>query len=139
MIRHFNVDNIDYINFIPRSKSEYEWYPALPRKTFLYFFTDYKAVEAGWSDSARGSRVSEIWLKRHGYIYVSPTKGNIVDYDGGDLKVTPNGSWDNKSYVYVRTKETDHSRYFDNDENALTWIDDLKSMTKSKFSIIERD
>lgn len=128
---HFNVDNIDYIQFIPRRVSDYKWYPALPRVTFLHFFTKYPSVGAGWSDSPRGKRVSESYLKKYDYIYNSDN----ID-DGNDLKVTPNGSWYKKSYVYVRTRKDGYSKHFDSDENALTWIDDVKSMAKSKFSVI---
>ena len=135
METHFNTENIDYIKFYPRHESDYKWYPPLPKtKVFSGLITDEPAIEGGWARNERRERVTPDYLVRDNQIYIYP--------EGDELFETyhPSGRWNNKAYVYVRTKQTDHGRYFETDEEAEAWIKELEQMSRAEFAvIIKRD
>lgn len=131
---HFNTENIDYIKFYPRHKSDYVWYPPLPKKNFFFgLLTDYPAIDGGWARGKRRERVSPEYLLSNNNIYVPNEETKTI------REYHPSGSWDKRAYVYVRTKQTDHGRYFDTDEEAEAWIDELEGMSKAEFAVIKKE
>jgi len=131
METHFNTENIDYIKFYPRHKSDYRWYPPIPKKTFFFgLLTDYPALEGGWASDERDRRVKPEYLVQNNQIYIHPEGDNSFE------PYHPSGRWEKKAYVYIRTKQTDHGRYFETDDEAEAWIKELEKMSGAEFAVI---
>ena len=128
METHINTDKIDYIEFTPMG-DKHIWYPEYPcLYTFFGLIKTHKKLEAGWSNGD-GGRYSVRALKSHEYIFINP------DIPENDIDYPRNGYWLSKAKVYIRTKVTGHTTYFDSDEEAKVWIELITSMSNAEFAV----
>jgi len=129
METHINTDKIDYIKFTPMG-DKHTWYPEYPCVyTFFGLIETRKKLEAGWSNDDYRHRYSVSTLKSYKYIFINP------DIPENDIDYPRNGYWLKKANVYVRTKVTGHTTYFDSDEEAKAWIELITSMSNAEFAV----
>jgi hypothetical protein len=124
-----NVDLISTIQFRSRTPSTYLWREETPEVRGFFNRVKTKTIPAGWYDSSysEGSYWSKVTLSTNELLskYIS------LDYD------PDKGEIYNKPVVIVNLghKQSITERFKTNEE-ATTWIENLKSLTKITFDVI---
>jgi hypothetical protein len=124
---HFDVNEIIGIKLFPEHDSRFEWVEAAPEKrAFFGLIKTRSATPAGFLDkgSFDGTIYSEESLIGYGYkVYTTDERINN--------RVTE------KPYVRVYLSHgLETHKKFETDEQALSWIEELKSTSGKTFEIV---
>jgi hypothetical protein len=122
---HFDPSQIVKIRFTPERPTSFRWVEAKPEiRTFFGLRVKQKATPAGFidSDSYFENRFyTEEELKNYGYKVCFGFKHTVY----------------NKSHVSIYLKhKLEVYRTFENEEEALAWIEELKATSGRDFEVI---
>lgn len=139
----FNVDNIEYIQLEPTKPSGYYWQNEVPEisKKILGIF---KWITVPWQpEGYRTEEQPHRWwdgLFTEWYIPETISKLKLAEHREMYLQLYPRAGSEvrYKAKVYVQKRKSWHTAFFDNDESAREFIEQIKAKCKNEFQLIEK-
>lgn len=137
---HFNIKDIEYISITPVKQTDWAWYEYAPAITkFFGLWTKRREQKPGW---CKHGGFNEYYSSYYGGWEGGRTSDGILKSYSNLFFVEENVNgkqWFEKARVYIRKKNTDHTRLFETNEEALAWAEALKEKTGDNFEIIIKE
>jgi hypothetical protein len=135
--KEIDTDNIEFIRFNKIKNLGWTYHESVPE--ISYNFLIYKYIKQPFVEAGYGPNGSSKLETGFGYHY-----WDIPDrYSAEELnkyhRFIKNGQVYDKAHVYIRKYKTEHSAYFESDQEAIDFIEQIKSKSTNKWQLIKID
>ena len=129
----FNVEGIEYIQFTPVKKLNYIFNPFIPAKSgFRYLFQYKREFTNVWTNGNNMPYYSDYYGSWEGYYSTS----NLQEKGLFQRELGPDKPWFEKASVTVNTCNHQHTAYFKDDKEAMSFIQSVKDLSGATFKVI---
>lgn len=128
MEEHFDVDRIVSIVFVPERPTNYVWIEGgkITVKKFFGLITKEEIIESGWYEN----------FEKYRYDFKSTESLEEQGYNVYKFSERVNNRVCKKPYVKVYlTHENTVTKTFDNNNDAMSWVDQVKKTSGKTFEI----